>query len=108
MDNLVNVHQLTDYQSKLKTIQQTSGLVNSNSEQINASKFSDVLSQAVENLNSNMAVVDQDTNNVITGKETDLGSVMTRMTEAQLTLQTAVQIRNKCLEAYNDLKNMQF
>jgi len=59
-------------------------------------------------LNQNISVIDQDTKNIISGKETDLGSVMTRMTEAQLTVQTAVQIRNKCLEAYNDLKNMQF
>lgn len=70
--------------------------------------FSTILSQAMNTLNQNMSVIDQDTQNIILGKETDLGSVMTRMTEAQLTVQTAVQIRNKCLEAYNDLKNMQF
>jgi len=52
--------------------------------------------------------MDQDTVNLITGDESDLGNVMIRMTEAQLALQTAVQVRNKCLEAYNDVKNMQF
>ena len=33
---------------------------------------------------------------------------MINMTEAQLSLETAVQVRNKVIEAYNDIKNMQF
>ncbi len=52
--------------------------------------------------------MDQDTIKMITGDESDLGNIMIRMTEAQLALQTAVTVRNKCLEAYNDVKNMQF
>lgn len=108
MDTLSGVNQLLDYQSNIQTIQQIQGIKNTSVPEIDGNKFSDVLSQVMGNLNSNMDVISQDTQNIILGKETDLGSVMTRMTEAQLTLQTAVQIRNKCLEAYNDLKNMQF
>ncbi len=52
--------------------------------------------------------MDQSTTDMISGKQDDLGQVMINMTESQLTLQTAVQVRNKALEAYNDLKNMQF
>lgn len=108
MDSLSIENQLAKYQSTLQAIQQAQGLTSASVTPTDASKFSDVLSRAIGNLNSNMDVVSQDTQNVITGKETDLGSVMTRMTEAQLALQTAVQVRNKALEAYNDLKNMQF
>ena len=45
---------------------------------------------------------------MISGTESDLGKVMINMTEAQLSLETAVQVRNKVIEAYNDIKNMQF
>lgn len=108
MNHLAGINQLTDYQTRLQALQPTKMHANEGITATNGTKFSDVLSQAVDNLNANNAVVNQDTQNIISGKEKDLGSVMTRMTEAQLTLQTAVQIRNKALETYNDLKNMQF
>jgi flagellar hook-basal body complex protein FliE len=55
-----------------------------------------------------MNTLDQGTNGMISGTESDLGKVMINMTEAQLSLETAVQVRNKVIEAYNDIKNMQF
>ena len=70
--------------------------------------FSDYIGQAVAQLDEKVQQMDQDTLNVITGGETDLAQVMINMTEAQLSLQTATQVRNKALEAYNDIKNMQF
>lgn len=69
--------------------------------------FSDYLGKAVDALNQNMNTMNQSTTDMITGNQSDLGQVMINMTEAQLSLQTAIQIRNKCLESYNDLKNMQ-
>lgn len=89
-------------------INQLNKPINTDTSTASTDSFSKILSQTMDTLNQNISVIDQDTKNIISGKETDLGSVMTRMTEAQLTVQTAVQIRNKCLEAYNDLKNMQF
>lgn len=96
------------YQSIINKLDQSNQSLSSIQFTNSSKSFSSLLNQAVNTLNQNMSVIDQDTKNIISGKETDLGSVMTRMTEAQLTVQTAVQIRNKCLEAYNDLKNMQF
>ena len=66
------------------------------------------LKKAIAGLNSNMNTLDQGTNGMISGTESDLGKVMINMTEAQLSLETAVQVRNKVIEAYNDIKNMQF
>ena len=70
--------------------------------------FGDHLDQALSGLNLSMKVMDRSTTDMISGKQDDLGQVMIDLTESQLTLQTAVQVRNKALEAYNDLKNMQF
>ena len=59
-------------------------------------------------LNQSMAVVNDGTKDLVSGKAEDLGQIMVNMTEAQLNLQTEVQVRNKVITAYNDLKEMQF
>lgn len=70
--------------------------------------FSNYLSQALNGINNNISAMDQATTGIVTGTNNDLGSAMVKMTEAQLSIQTAVQVRNKVLDAYNDIKNMQF
>lgn len=108
MVNGVNgLNQLMNYSNDLQ------GIVKGTSEpQIKfddkGNSFSDYMSDALSKIEDKMTVMDQDTQNLIVGDESDLAQVMIHMTEAQLTLQTATQIRNKCLEAYNDVKNMQF
>ncbi|MHC5269539.1 flagellar hook-basal body complex protein FliE [Enterococcus sp. LJL98] len=109
MDPINHMQQLVNYRSSLQEA--------TNPHAVNAKigttdetgkTFSDYFSQAFTQINQKVEQMDQDTLDVITGNETDLAQVMIRMNEAQLTLQTATQIRNKCLEAYNDIKGMQF
>lgn len=108
MDGLLTTQGLTDYQSALRTLGTSSTTDQETNSVASGKSFSNYLTDAVDQLNQKTATMDQDTVNLITGDESDLGNVMIRMTEAQLALQTAVQVRNKCLEAYNDVKNMQF
>lgn len=107
---MTNVQGLTEYQNLLKTFSPAATTMNSPEEQsaVGKASFGDYVKQAVTALTQKTDSLDQDAVGLITGDETDLGNVMIRMTEAQLSLQTAVQVRNKCLEAYNDVKNMQF
>ena len=98
---------LTDYQNSLRAIS-ASGTSATEVDSSSNAAFGNYLSDALESLNQKTATMDQDTIKMITGDESDLGNIMIRMTEAQLALQTAVTVRNKCLEAYNDVKNMQF
>ena len=70
--------------------------------------FSDYLDKSLASLNQSMAVVNDGTKDLVYGKAEDLGQIMVNLTEAQLNLQTAVQVRNKVITAYNDLKEMQF
>jgi flagellar hook-basal body complex protein FliE len=107
MDGLLTTG-LTDYQNVLRTLGTGAASKETSVVGTKENQFSSYLTNAVDQLNQKTAVMDQDTVNLITGDESDLGNVMIRMTEAQLALQTAVQVRNKCLEAYNDVKNMQF
>lgn len=104
MAQINGINGLHNYAEQL---QQVTGL--NTQEQTNSGKsFSDYLDQALSGINSSMNTMDKSATEMISGQQDDLGQVMMNMTESQLTLQTAVQVRNKALEAYNDLKNMQF
>lgn len=98
---------LENYQSQLAKITGLSSEQNQVT-RTDAQSFGSLLEKAVSSLNGNMNTMDQGTNGMISGTESDLGKVMINMTEAQLSLETAVQVRNKVIEAYNDIKNMQF
>ena len=41
------------------------------------------------------------------GEVDDLHSVMIATEEARISLELAVQVRNKCIEAYKEINNMQ-
>lgn len=106
LSNLMNYRtQLQDAMASSR-IQQGLGATEQQTDQ-KIPTFSDYLGKAVDVLNQNMNTMNQATTDMVTGNQSDLGQVMINMTEAQLSLQTAIQIRNKCLESYNELKNMQ-
>ncbi|HIZ52971.1 MAG TPA: flagellar hook-basal body complex protein FliE [Candidatus Enterococcus avicola] len=107
MNELNYTNQLLNYRNDLQNI---SIKPTAAQEQVDekGNTFSDYMDDAFSKLEEKIAVMDQDTRNVITGEESDLAQVMIHISEAQLMLQAATQVRNKCLEAYNDVKNMQF
>lgn len=77
-------------------------------DEIEKSNFLDIFNSAINTIeqkqtDSNMAV-----QSLIDGTSNDLHNVMIKTTEAQLSLEVAVQLRNRALEAYNEIKNMQF
>lgn len=70
--------------------------------------FDGLFNAAVQQFNQSQLHADQAVQSLVMGEDVALHDVMIQTTEAQLSLELAVQVRNKCLEAYNDLKNMQF
>lgn len=68
--------------------------------------FSAVL-DAVENINEQMARNDQAIQAVALGETSDLHQVMMNLEKTRLTFELALQVRNKALEAYQDLMRMQ-
>lgn len=65
------------------------------------------LVDAVGNLNEQMARNDQAIQAVALGETSDLHQVMMNMEKTRLTFELALQIRNKTLEAYQELMRMQ-
>ena len=70
--------------------------------------FGTVFGGALNQLTEKQIGADQSVQALIMGEDIEMHDVMIQTTEAQLSLELAVQVRNKCLEAFNEMKNMQF
>jgi flagellar hook-basal body complex protein FliE len=60
--------------------------------------------QKLENQQQNAASQSQA---LATGQATDVAGVVSALEQASLSMQLAVQVRNKAVEAYNDIMHMQ-
>ena len=70
-------------------------------------KFSDLLKEAIETVNAHQIESDRKTEAFIKGEITDLHEVMTSEQKASITLETAVQIQKRAIDAYNEIMRMQ-
>jgi len=83
-------------------------LQNSNNSTNNSSAdFSKYIKSALDSVNSKYLEADALTNSLITGEAQDIHTVMLATEEAKLSLELATEIRNKILDAYNALMNVQ-
>jgi len=69
--------------------------------------FSDQLAGAVQNLNATQATADAQSQALATGQTTDVTQVVVAVERAQLELQMATTIRNKLVDAFNELQRTQ-
>ena len=103
-----NLNSIIDYQKQLKEVM-NKDVTDKNIEGIeNKEEFSNYLSQAIDNVDQQVSNSSANISKLITGDLDNMHTAMIDMNKSQLVLQTAVQVRNKCVEAYNDIKNMQF
>nr|WP_246283145.1 flagellar hook-basal body complex protein FliE [Marinifaba aquimaris] len=65
------------------------------------------MSNAITDLNAKLIESNQLLEKVAMGKEVSTHEVMLTMTEAKLSLQLAVEVRNKLLESYQEVMRMQ-
>lgn len=69
--------------------------------------FGDLVNSSLENLNNSQKQADRAVKEFLTGKKENLHQVTIAMEEARLSMQLAVQVRNKLLEAYQEMMRMQ-
>ena len=65
--------------------------------------FGDFLGQAIDTINGTQATADAAATQLITGQSTDIHTVMIDMQKASTTFNLAVQVRDKSVDAYNEL-----
>lgn len=72
-----------------------------------ARSFGDLLQQKLAELNNLQQQADALTTGYLAGKVEDVHQVMLALEEADLSLQLAMQVRNKAVEAYQEISRMQ-
>jgi len=87
-----------------KTLNYNNDDINSNYED---DSFKSMLKTEIEKLNNKQIQADVLTNRFISGDVENVHDVLIASEEARLHLELAVQVRNKLLEAYKEINNMQ-
>lgn len=69
--------------------------------------FSNILENSINTLNEYQRIADNNVVSFIKGDENEIHNVMIAMEEAKLTMQAAIEIRNKLVESYQELSRVQ-
>jgi flagellar hook-basal body complex protein FliE len=72
-----------------------------------ADGFGDTISAALEAVSDSEFAADAIAENIATGGEATVQDLMISMTKAQLNVDLLVQVRNKAIEAYQEIMRMQ-
>ena len=70
--------------------------------------FSGVLSNALQQVNTLSSGAEQQIGSLLSGGNADMSSVMIAVERADVSFQLMMQLRNKIVNAYQDIEKMQF
>lgn len=69
--------------------------------------FFDMLKSKLDEVNNKQLDAENATESFVKGEDTDIHNVMLSTEEAKMSLELAVQIRNKIVDAYQEINRMQ-
>ncbi|HAX72559.1 MAG TPA: flagellar hook-basal body complex protein FliE [Firmicutes bacterium] len=101
ISNVLASHQLVTQQ-----VQSQQSLISKNQDTEKAT-FSDIFSQALNKTNEMQYAADVETEKFIVGESEDIHGMLIAMEEAKIALEFTTQVRNKVIDAYSEIKNMQ-
>ncbi|GGH82258.1 flagellar hook-basal body complex protein FliE [Pullulanibacillus pueri] len=78
-----------------------------NSVQSAQKSFSNILGQALDKVNQSETASDDAVNQLLSGKANNLHDVMIAMEKSEVTLKLAVEVRDKVVNAYQEVMRMQ-
>lgn len=80
---------------------------NTTEEKTNGTSFSNVLSDAISKVNDSEVNANNKIESLIKGKDVEMHEVMLAMQESVLSLQALIEVRNKTVEAYQEISKLQ-
>ena len=80
---------------------------NTTEEKTNGTSFSNVLSDAISKFNDSEVNANNKIESLIKGEDVDMHEVMLAMQESVLSLQALIEVRNKTVEAYQEISKLQ-
>jgi flagellar hook-basal body complex protein FliE len=75
--------------------------------QSGATAFSDVLGNAIDQVNDLQAAAGEEVQRVMTGDMTDIHTAMIAVQKADVSFQMMMQVRNKLVSAYQEIMKLQ-
>ncbi len=90
----------------LRALSATQNAAHTSAEQT-AKTFGELLEQSIEQVNNLQTQADKLSQDLAAGKLDDLHAVMVGMAKASLALEFTIQVRNKVIEAYQELMRTQ-
>jgi flagellar hook-basal body complex protein FliE len=92
--------------TSIDKIKDLNGSVSSDN-QVAGKSFSDTLNEAINSVNQLQKSSDKATQDLATGKTDNVAEVMIASEKADIALRVMVQVRNKIIDAYNEIMKMQ-
>lgn len=80
---------------------------NTTEEKTNGTSFSNVLSDAISKVNDSEVNANNKIESLIKGEDVEMHEVMLAMQESVLYLQALIEVRNKTVEAYQEISKLQ-
>lgn len=80
---------------------------NTTEEKTNGTSFSNVLSDAIRKVNDSEVNANNKIESLIKGEDVEMHEVMLAMQESVLSLQALIEVRNKTVEAYQEISKLQ-
>lgn len=80
---------------------------NTTEEKTNGISFSNVLSDAISKVNDSEVNANNKIESLIKGEDVEMHEVMLAMQESVLSLQALIEVRNKTVEAYQEISKLQ-
>lgn len=99
----MNDLKITNLQSILPKVDQTN---HQPSGEAAETPFSDYVKQSLSEVNQTMLEADQSIENFVTGKDQDIHHTMVSMEKASVSFELVLQIRNKIMAAYDEIRKM--
>ena len=84
------------------------GNANISEEQDKANGFGDLLKQSISAVNKRLVEAEDLGNRLAMGEHVDIARVMSEMAKADISFRLLLQVRNKALNAYEEIMRMQF
>ncbi len=80
---------------------------NNSTENVGGKSFADTLNEAIGSVNQLQKESDEKIQELATGKTDDIAGVMIATEKADIALRAMVQVRNKIIDAYQEIMKMQ-
>ncbi|MBU9714558.1 flagellar hook-basal body complex protein FliE [Evansella tamaricis] len=100
----MEINNLQNLQSIMKPVNTEGNKISSHEAQ---TSFKQMLNEAITNVNQKQLDSQKMTEKLVRGEDIDLHDVMITAQKASITLQTTVEVRNKVVEAYQEVMRMQ-